>query len=57
MPRGIEPTAPTSSLNPADFTSKRGVSATVADAIVFGPGPPDRGVGIAPANTETLLPR
>jgi hypothetical protein len=56
MPRGIEPTSPTSSINPIDHTSKRGVSATVSDAIVFGT-PVGRGVTVVPSEPGGTLPR
>lgn len=46
MARGQDP-APTTSINPTDQTSKRGVSAANPTAIVF-PPPPARGVCIVP---------
>jgi hypothetical protein len=55
MTRGIDPAQKTS-LDSADQATKRGAGPAPATALVFGPVP-DRGVGIAPANTETLLPR
>jgi hypothetical protein len=45
--RGIETTAPKSSVNPADPTSLRGVSAAVPVLIVHGPSP--RGINSVPS--------
>jgi hypothetical protein len=59
MPRGID-TAPKTSINPTDQTSKRGVeSPAPAAAYVLGPTGAylTRGLGVAPSDTETLLPR
>jgi hypothetical protein len=39
MPRGIETTSPTSSINPTDQTTLRGVSATLTQTQVNGPAP------------------
>jgi len=55
MPRGVDQIQK-ASVNQADPTSLRGVSAANPATIVF-PAPPDRGVGVAPSSTETNLPR
>jgi hypothetical protein len=57
MPRGIEPTSPTSSINPVDQSSKRGVSAAVSADIVFGPGSNSRGVTVTTSEPGGTLPR
>jgi hypothetical protein len=54
--RGVDVPQKTS-VDSAVQATKRGIEAPgPSDAYVFGPVP-DRGVGVAPANTETLLPR
>lgn len=56
MPRGIEPTAPTSSVNPAVPASSRGIGAAPSDAVVFGT-PVGRGVTVTTSEPGGTLPR